>query len=222
MDDLHIHPLTPDLTSDFVTLFGPQGACYGCWCTAFLLRPKVRQAMTGNARREVMLGRIRQGPPPGLLAYHGKTPVGWMQIGPRADVPEFNNAGRGSAPLDPADAADPRVWAISCFFIRNAARGKGLTHSLAEAGIDYVHLRQLGTPKPGRDAARKGHIAEMTAIFEDHLTEPGAQLELARAKELASGKKVALLCFEADHHGCHRKILAELICEDLGCPVEHL
>ena len=97
-----------------------------------------------------------------------------------------------------------------------------LAASLAEAGIDYVHLRQLGTPKPGRDAARKGHIAEMTAIFEDHMSEAAAQLELARAKELASGKKVALLCFEADHHGCHRKILAELICEDLGCPVEHL
>ena len=97
-----------------------------------------------------------------------------------------------------------------------------LAASLAEAGIDYVHLRQLGTPKPGRDAARKGHIAEMTAIFEDHMSEAAAQFELARAKELASGKKVALLCFEADHHGCHRKILAELICEDLGCPVEHL
>ncbi|WP_369818599.1 DUF488 family protein [Phenylobacterium sp. Root700] len=62
----------------------------------------------------------------------------------------------------------------------------------------------------------------MTAIFEDHLTEPGAQLELAQAKELVATKKVALLCFEADHHGCHRKILAERICEDLGCPVEHL
>ena len=97
-----------------------------------------------------------------------------------------------------------------------------LAASLAEAGIDYVHLRQLGTPKPGRDAARKGHIAEMTAIFEEHMAEPAAQLELARAKELASAKKIALLCFEADHHGCHRKILAELICEDLGCPVEHL
>lgn len=97
-----------------------------------------------------------------------------------------------------------------------------LAASLAEAGIDYVHLRQLGTPKPGRDAARKGHIAEMTAIFEDHMSEAAAQLELARAKELASGRKVALLCFEADHNGCHRKILAELICEDLGYPVEHL
>ena len=97
-----------------------------------------------------------------------------------------------------------------------------LAASLAEAGIGYVHLRQLGTPKPGREAARKGRIAEMTAIFEDHLTEPAAQLELAAAKELAAERKIALLCFEADHRGCHRKILADRICEDLGCAVEHL
>lgn len=97
-----------------------------------------------------------------------------------------------------------------------------LAASLAQAGIDYVHLRQLGTPKPGREAARKGRIAEMTAIFEEHLAEPAAQLELAAAKELAAERKVALLCFEADHRGCHRKILADLICEDLGCPIEHL
>ena len=97
-----------------------------------------------------------------------------------------------------------------------------LAASLAEAGIGYVHLRQLGTPKPGREAARKGRIAEMTAIFEDHLTEPAAQLELAAAKELAAERKIALLCFEADHRGCHRKILADRICEDLGCAIEHL
>ena len=97
-----------------------------------------------------------------------------------------------------------------------------LAASLAEAGIGYVHLRQLGTPKPGREAARTGRIAEMTAIFEEHLAEPAAQLELAAAKELAAERKIALLCFEADHRGCHRKILADRICEDLGCQVEHL
>ena len=97
-----------------------------------------------------------------------------------------------------------------------------LAASLAEAGIGYVHLRQLGTPKPGREAARKGRSAEMTAIFEDHLVEPAAQLELAAAKELAAERKIALLSFEADQRGCHRKILADRICEDLGCAIEHL
>lgn len=97
-----------------------------------------------------------------------------------------------------------------------------LAASLAEVGIGYVHLRQLGTPKPGREAARKGRVAEMTAIFQDHMAELGAQLELAAAKELAAERKIALLCFEADHRGCHRKIVAEMICEDLGCKIQHL
>lgn len=97
-----------------------------------------------------------------------------------------------------------------------------LAASLKDVGIDYVHLRQLGTPKPGRDAARKGHIAEMRAIFEGHLAEPGAQLELAKATEIAREKKAALLCYEADHKGCHRAIVADRICEALGCEIENL
>lgn len=97
-----------------------------------------------------------------------------------------------------------------------------LAASLAEAGIDYVHLRQLGTPKPGRDAARKGRIAEMRAIYEGHLAEPAAQLELAKATEIARERKAALLCYEADAAGCHRTIVADRICETLGCGIENL
>ena len=97
-----------------------------------------------------------------------------------------------------------------------------LAASLNEAGIGYVHLRQLGTPKPGRDAARKGRIGEMHAIFEDHMAEPAAQLELARATEIAREKKTALLCYEADHAGCHRAILADRIRDELGCEIEPL
>ncbi len=97
-----------------------------------------------------------------------------------------------------------------------------LAASLAEAGIEYVHLRQLGTPKPGRDAARKGRVAEMTAIFEDHLAEPAAQLELARATEMAADRKVALLCYEAEACGCHRRIVADRIREALSCEVVDL
>ena len=98
-----------------------------------------------------------------------------------------------------------------------------LAASLNEAGIGYVHLRQLGTPKAGRDFARKGKIAEMHRIFEDHMTEPGAQVELAKATEIVRGdQKVALLCYEADAAGCHRTILANRICDALGCEIENL
>jgi len=97
-----------------------------------------------------------------------------------------------------------------------------LAASLAEAGIDYVHLRELGTPKPGRDAARKGRIAEMREIYEAHLQEPAAQLELAQAAEIVGQRKAALLCFEADAAGCHRTIVAERLRERLGLTVENL
>ncbi|HEV2532716.1 DUF488 domain-containing protein [Phenylobacterium sp.] len=97
-----------------------------------------------------------------------------------------------------------------------------LAASLAEAGIDYVHFRDLGTPKPGRDAARKGHVAEMHEIFEAHMAEPAAQLQLAQATEIATERKAALLCYEADAAGCHRRIVAQRIQGATGIDVEDL
>jgi uncharacterized protein (DUF488 family) len=97
-----------------------------------------------------------------------------------------------------------------------------LAASLEAAGIDYVHLRALGTPKPGRQAARAGRIVEMHAIYEAHLSEPAAQLELAQAAEIAGARKAALLCYEADVHHCHREIVAERLRGELGCEVENL
>jgi len=140
--DTTITPVTAELWPDFEDLFGKQGACYGCWCTHFRQAPAVRRQNDRERNKDYIRARIEAGPPPGLLAFEEGRAVGWMQVGPRADVPEWNNAGRGSAPVDPADAADPGVWAISCFFIRTRARGKGLTHGLVAAGIDFA--RQSG------------------------------------------------------------------------------
>lgn len=137
-EPLVIRPLTPDFTDDFVALFGPSGACYGCWCTGFRLSAKARAASDGDARREIMLARIAAGPPPGLLAWKGGVPVGWMQIGPRADVPEWNNPRRATTPLPDAPAADPAVWAISCFFVQARERGRGISHDLVAAGIAFA------------------------------------------------------------------------------------
>ena len=38
-----------------------------------------------------------------------------------------------------------------------------LKNALAEVGIDYVHLKALGTPPEGREAARKGRHDELRA-----------------------------------------------------------
>jgi uncharacterized protein (DUF488 family) len=94
--------------------------------------------------------------------------------------------------------------------------------SLNAAGIDYRHLRGLGTPKPGREAARHGRIGEMRAIFEAHLEEPQAVLEMGVACEIAAERPAALLCYEADASRCHRAIVAGIIQDRIGCAVVDL
>jgi uncharacterized protein (DUF488 family) len=97
-----------------------------------------------------------------------------------------------------------------------------LRASLAAEGIGYEHLRGLGTPKPGREAARKGRIAEMEAIFAEHMRTPEAQDALAHAIAIARERPIALLCFEACASGCHRRIVSGLIRQATGCEVRDL
>lgn len=97
-----------------------------------------------------------------------------------------------------------------------------LANSLRAEGVDYLHLRDLGTPKPGRDAARVGRVGEMREIFEAHLEEPAAVLALAQATALAKTKRIALLCYEDDPNCCHRRIVADRIRERLKCEVVDL
>jgi GNAT superfamily N-acetyltransferase len=166
-----VKPLTPDLWPAFEDLFGKQGACYGCWCTHFRLRPAIRRENDRQRNKDYIRARIEAGPPPGLLAFEDGRAVGWMQIGPRADVPEWNNAGRVSAPLDPSHIVDGKVWAISCFFIRTAARGKGLSHRLVGAGVAFAQERgaQLLEACPidqSKDSRSVGLFVGSTRVFE--------------------------------------------------------
>lgn len=91
-------------------------------------------------------------------------------------------------------------------FAKTALRG-----GLAEAGIDYLHLRALGTPSAGRTAARAGRTSEMRAIYAAHMDEPETQAALAHATELATARPSALLCYCARADQCHRAMVAAAI-----------
>lgn len=84
-----------------------------------------------------------------------------------------------------------------------------LAATLREAGIDYVHLKALGTPKRGRDAAKKGDVATLRAVYDDQLALPEAQAAAAQMRELAAEMPSALLCYERDPCHCHRTLLLE-------------
>ena len=95
-----------------------------------------------------------------------------------------------------------------------------LRAALAEAGIDYVHLRALGTPAAGREAARKGRHAELKRIYAGQLELPEAIAQGGQMLELAAEKPSALLCFERDPGGCHRTLLIDAVAAD--AEVSHL
>src|SRR5438270_1307311 len=87
-----------------------------------------------------------------------------------------------------------------------------LAAGLDKRGISYLHLRGLGTPKQGREAARSGKFDALHRIYAAHLKTAQAEQEL---DELASLVKksgpVCILCYERDHTHCHRQWIAEVI-----------
>lgn len=103
---------------------------------------------------------------------------------------------------------------------RNRAFAKtALRAALEGAGISYLHLKDLGTPKAGRDAAKAGDMTTMHAVYEEQLATPEAQAALAELAALTRDRRVCLMCMESDPLGCHRSIVAGRL---PGVVVEHL
>jgi uncharacterized protein (DUF488 family) len=97
-----------------------------------------------------------------------------------------------------------------------------LAQHLSEAGIGYRHMRGLGTPKQGREAARSGDHDSFERLFRNHLKEPEVLLDLGEALDLAAAQPVCLLCLERDPQQCHRLIITQRMSKESGQPIRHL
>jgi uncharacterized protein (DUF488 family) len=97
-----------------------------------------------------------------------------------------------------------------------------LSDALAARDIAYVHIKPLGDPKPGREAARRGEFAAFRKIYRKHLNGPDAQAGLDFAARLAGERASCLLCFERIPAHCHRTIVAKALCEKAGFALVHL
>jgi len=97
-----------------------------------------------------------------------------------------------------------------------------LSEALAGAGIGYRHLRDLGDPKAGREAARAGRHNEFQRIYRAHLAGAAAQVALVEAERLALRRAACLLCYEAEPSGCHRSIVASALSGKTGIAIQHL
>jgi uncharacterized protein (DUF488 family) len=98
-----------------------------------------------------------------------------------------------------------------------------LAAELEERGISYLHLRGLGTPKDGRQAARAGQLEKLHKIYTKHLKTQQAREDLDELAALVKKSgPVCILCYERDHRQCHRQWIAEIIEDRDGVEIENL
>ena len=126
---LATHPLTADRFGDFERLMGPKGGYGGCWCMLWRLTKKDYDAACGAGTHAAMKALVEAGPPPGVLAYDGGTPVGWVSVAPREAFVRLAS----SRVLKPID--DRPVWSVSCLYIARSHRRKGVSVSLLTAAV---------------------------------------------------------------------------------------
>jgi uncharacterized protein (DUF488 family) len=89
-----------------------------------------------------------------------------------------------------------------------------LSVALAEARIEYVHLKALGTPADGRAAARAGRYADLERIYAGQLELPEAMAQAGQMLDLAAEKPSAVLCMEREAAHCHRTLLLKAVAPD--------
>jgi GNAT superfamily N-acetyltransferase len=143
---------------DLVDLFGPNGAVAGCWCTWFLQPTSNISREHGEANRELLHGRLRSGVPVGLLAMTDGQAVGWVAVAPRPLYPRLATS-KITRPVDLAeDLAD--IWSVTCFYVRRAARRKGVAGELLAGAVEFARRRGArvveGYPVVVADGAKVG------------------------------------------------------------------
>lgn len=128
---LTIHPATPERWNDIRVVFGTHGDPSRCFCQYFIDSQwnQGRKTNQDALRRQV----DTLDPPPGLLAYRDREPVGWIQTGPSPRYTRFKP--KGHAPAD-------SIWVITCFVVRTDHRGTGVATALLNEAIH--HARQHG------------------------------------------------------------------------------
>jgi GNAT superfamily N-acetyltransferase len=126
---LTIRPLTPDLWPTLEDLFGTGGASNGCWCMYWRIGRQYHQRPR-EQNRHAFRQIVKQGLPPGLLAFDGTRVVGWCQLTARDDLRWLNHT-RFFERVD-----DVPVWCISCFYVRRGYRRKGVMSALIAAALN--------------------------------------------------------------------------------------
>ena len=139
---LEIRPVTADRWEELAAFFGPSGAFSHCWCTWW--RQTAAEFSSGieadgALNRALMQEIVEAGSEPGLLAYRGRRPVGWVSVAPRPQYGRILRSRRIGP--GPEEAADERVWSVVCFWIPRSERGRGVATELVDGAVARARER---------------------------------------------------------------------------------
>jgi GNAT superfamily N-acetyltransferase len=129
---LQFEALTPNRWRDLEQLFGPRGACAGCWCMWWRMKRSQFKLGKGEKNKKAFKRVVASGQVSGIIAYSDAKPVGWCALAPREEYPVLENS-RILAPID-----EEPVWSVVCFFVARPYRSRGITSRLLKAAIAYA------------------------------------------------------------------------------------
>jgi len=122
---------------DFEELFGERGACGGCWCMSWRLKPKDYEMQKGTGNKKAMRKIINNNETPGIIAYLNKKPIGWCAVAPREEYIRLANS-KVLARID-----DKPVWSITCFFVAKPFRKMGISVELLKGVIKFCKRKKV-------------------------------------------------------------------------------
>lgn len=127
--------LTPELWRDVVRVFEGSGGCDGCWCFNHHIPPG-QPDVRDDAARDAKAKHVREGRANGVIGYVDGAPVGWCAVDQRRDIPGHDCV------TEVGDDAAGGVWAVHCFYVLDAARGRGVARAMLQATLAW--LRETG------------------------------------------------------------------------------
>ncbi len=154
---VQVRPLLPADWPELERLFGPNGACGGCWCMYWRLPRSEFEKQKGAGNRRAFKRLVGSGKPPGILAYRDGRPVGWCAVGPRESYPVLERS-RTLARLD-----DRPVWSVTCLFVVRPDRRRGLSVELLRAAASHARRRGARLLEGYPVEARTGRLPDAFA-----------------------------------------------------------
>jgi ribosomal protein S18 acetylase RimI-like enzyme len=156
-------PATPARWPDVEAVFAGRGCSIarGCWCMAYRRSGELKlpAGMSRSAaNRAELKALVDSGKTPGLVAYDGGVPVGWVAVGPREDYAKLQR----SPVMKPVD--DTPVWSIVCFVVPSEYRRRGVAHAMLRAAIAYAR-EQGATLIEAYPVDKRGTLSDDTLWF---------------------------------------------------------